>query len=217
MMDIKSTDHSEHDLDIREIIRDAIEWIYDEPSGTFTAEILDGGLSPPIPISMLEKVDPRLPAVLVKIVKDHEGRGYAVRRTLEFWANPKPIIAEQHRGTRYVTKIRALYRTQSDDIILVDTTYLEVDQIELQGATASAGVGMRESEVRFAAGPGGVCELFMATELLEEHYPGFESRFSAVESLGLTPVEMAMHVFGAASIADAVALPIIEIESERPQ
>lgn len=192
-MNAKTKDPVYSLADIEHIIRNAVDWVYDECSETFTAQLLQSERDVIITTPMLAAMDQRLPAVVAAISDDTRNYALAITRTLEFWKDPNPLVIHEGGVSRYVTKLRSIKRPPLIGGYTIGATYLEVERLD--------------SNDWFATGYGGVWTLIVATDLLDAHYPGFARRFSYVESLGMPPDEMAKHVFYGVPLAEALNLP----------
>jgi hypothetical protein len=193
--------------DIDVIIQNAADWSYHAPTHTFEATMPDGAASIQVTTGELSGKDARLPLILQQIVKDAarwkrtstaiQKSAIAVRKTLEMWGDPKPLTITLRAGQRYVSVIHTM-ASSHDYLVRVDAATWNLEK---------HGRG-----ILYATGVGGLTELFLPRDELEEHFPGFEIRFAQVAALGLTTVEMADHVFRPLIVPVTEVLPELDLQ-----
>jgi hypothetical protein len=191
--------------DIRRLIQEAADWTYDARARRFEALLSDSSIVP-VTRSALSGVDSRLPLVLRSLARNAASwKGDwscalpiadTVRATLAFWGDKKPLIAWDVQGSVYVGAIHAIIACKNGMIHIHATTW----RILKQGREA------------YVDGVSHLADLSMQRRVLAEHYPCFESRLAQAEVLGLTPVEMAAHIFSEDSI-DSQTLPLLAPEN----
>lgn len=175
------------------IISNATRWEYDSTKRSFFAHLDGGAQSPLLSKTVLDKKDVRLFKALRFFTQQVREDATAVRTTLAYWSDPKPMLQKIGQDSlRYTSAIHAFNaKTHGGDIILMVTH---------SGLIVQAGVTLADGYQK-------TDERRFHPDFLEKFYPGFAPRLECAISLGLGPVGVAQTAFRQADSAEMMTLP----------
>lgn len=187
------------------MIQEAVEWSYDKRTRSFEAK-LPGNAAVTISTSSVAKADPRLPIVLRAIARssDHWRKSTStllqladrVRRTIDFWGEESPLLAWDADGPMYVGRIHTAVSSA------------QIGMVHIQADTWC--IRKYSQDISYIDGVEELKALAMSNRVLEDHYPGLESRLVQGEILGLSPADMAHHIFYNVQV-EAESLPRLDV------